>query len=190
MANRSREMPELLRIVLQSKIVTVSTEQTPKMSMDIRLDDLSGPEIIELLHEHLRSVRLHSPPESIHALDLEALRKPDITFWSVWQNSELLGCGAIKQLDARHGEIKSMRTVLSHRRTGVAARLMHHFIEEASRRSYERLSLETGSMTAFAPARSLYARFGFKVCEPFADYVLDPYSVFMTRELGDGTDGA
>ena len=158
--------------------------------MDIRVDDLSSAEIIQLLHEHLQSVRLHSPAESIHALDPEALRKPDITFWSVWQNSELLGCGAIKELDARHGEIKSMRTVLSRRRMGVAARLMQHIIEEAGRRSYDRLSLETGSMAAFAAARSLYARFGFKVCEPFADYVIDPYSVFMTREVGGGPHDA
>ncbi len=151
--------------------------------MDIRVDDLSSPEIIRLLHEHLRSVALHSPPESVHALGLEALRDPDITFWSVWQHSELMGCGAIKELDSRHGEIKSMRTASSHLQKGVAARLMRHILEEAERRSYERLSLETGSMDAFAPARSLYARFGFKPCGPFANYVEDPYSVFMTREV-------
>jgi putative acetyltransferase len=151
--------------------------------MDIRVDDLSGPEIIGLLHEHLQSVALHSPPESVHALDLEALRKPDITFWSVWQDSELMGCGAIKELDSRHGEIKSMRTVSLHLRKGVAARLMRHILEEAKRRSYERLSLETGSMDAFAPARNLYASFGFNPCGPFANYVEDTYSVFMTREV-------
>jgi putative acetyltransferase len=154
--------------------------------MDIRVDDLSSPEIIGLLHEHLRSVALHSPPESIHALDLAALCNPDITFWSVWQNSELMGCGAIKELNPRHGEIKSMRTVSLHLRKGVAAKLMHHIIEVAKRRSYERLSLETGSMDAFAPARSLYASFGFKPCGPFANYVEDPYSVFMTREVQGG----
>jgi putative acetyltransferase len=151
--------------------------------MDIRVDDLSGAEIIGLLREHLRSVALHSPAESVHALGLEALRKPDITFWSVWRSSELMGCGAIKELDSRHGEIKSMRTASSHLRKGVATRLMHHILEEARRRSYERLSLETGSMEAFAPARRLYARFGFEPCGPFAEYVEDPYSVFMTREL-------
>ena len=151
--------------------------------MDIRVDDSSGPEIIHLLREHLQSVALHSPPESVHALDLEALRKPDITFWSVWQGSELMGCGAIKELDSRHGEIKSMRTASLHLRKGVAARLMRHILEEAKRRSYERLSLETGSVDAFAPARKLYASFGFKPCGPFADYVEDPYSVFMTREM-------
>ncbi len=152
--------------------------------MDIRVDDLSGPEIIRLLHEHLQSVALHSPPESVHALGLEALRNPDITFWSVWQDSELMGCGAIKELDSRHGEIKSMRTVSLHLRKGVAVSLMHHILEEAERRSYERLSLETGSMDAFAPARSLYASFGFEPCGPFANYVEDPHSVFMTREVG------
>jgi putative acetyltransferase len=95
----------------------------------------------------------------------------------------LLGCGAIKELDSRHGEIKSMRTVAVHQRKGVASRLMRHIIEEAGRRSYRRLSLETGSMEAFAPARRLYAGFGFQPCGPFADYVDDPYSVFMTREI-------
>ena len=126
---------------------------------------------------------LHSPPESVHALDLEALRKPEITFWSVWQDSDLLGCGALKELDARHGEIKSMRTAAHHLRKGVAASLMRHMLEVAGQRSYRRLSLETGSMTAFAPARGLYTRFGFQSCGPFADYIEDPYSVFMTREL-------
>ena len=157
--------------------------QKRQVHMEIRIDDLSSPEIIQLLHEHLQSMALHSPPESIHALDIEALRSPDITFWSVRRDSALMGCGALKELDSRHGEIKSMRTVSLHRRTGVAARLLHHILEEARRRSYERLSLETGSMAAFAPARSLYASFGFKPCGAFADYVEDPYSVFMTREL-------
>lgn len=151
--------------------------------MEIRRDDLSGPEIAELLREHLHSAAQHSPPESIHALDIAALRQPDITFWSAWQGSELLGCCAIKELDSRHGEIKSMRTASAHLRRGVAARLMEHLIAEANRRAYARLSLETGSMAAFAPARSLYARFGFRPCTPFGDYVVDPYSVFMTREL-------
>ena len=151
--------------------------------MEIRLDDLSSPAVVGLLHEHLQSMSLHSPPESIHALDIEALRKPEITFWSVWQNAELMGCGAIKQLDSLHGEIKSMRTASMHLRKGVGAFLMRHILEEAKRRSYHRLSLETGSAKAFAPAHQLYARFGFHACGPFADYVEDPYSVFMTREV-------
>lgn len=151
--------------------------------MDIRVDDLTSPEVTRLLQEHLRSMTLHSPPESIHALPVEGLRKPEVTFWSVWQGAELMGCGAIKELDSKHGEIKSMRTVSTHLRRGVAATLMRHILDEAGRRSYRRLSLETGSMEAFAPARNLYRRFGFNPCGPFADYVEDPYSVFMTREL-------
>ena len=152
--------------------------------MEIRIDDLTSPEIIGLLREHLHSMTLHSPPESIHALDVEALRKPEITFWSVWDGSELMGCGAIKQLNPEHGEIKSMRTASAHLRKGVAAALMRHILDEAQRRSYQRLSLETGSMEAFAPAHRLYASFGFKECAPFADYMEDPYSIFMTKELG------
>jgi putative acetyltransferase len=151
--------------------------------MEIRKDDLSGAEIAALLREHLQSAALHSPPESIHALDIEALRRPEITFWCAWDGAQLLGCAAIKQLDPEHGEIKSMRTASAHQRQGVAHRLMTHILEEAMRRGYRRLSLETGSMAAFAPARNLYARFGFEPCGPFASYLEDPYSVFMTREL-------
>jgi putative acetyltransferase len=151
--------------------------------MDIRVDDLSGPEIAALLAEHLRSMYLHSPPESVHALDMERLRAPDITMWTVWEERELLGCGALKELDRDHGEIKSMRTATRHLRRGVASALMRHILGEARRRSYRRLSLETGSMAAFAPARELYRRFGFEPCGPFGEYIEDPNSVFMTREL-------
>lgn len=151
--------------------------------MEIKVDDLTGAEIHELLQEHLRNMHLHSPPESVHALDIEGLRRPEITFWTVWEDGELLGCGALKELDSRHAEIKSMRTSSRHLRRGVARHMLNHIIEEARRRGYSRLSLETGSADAFEPARSLYASFGFEYCEPFADYVEDPYSVFMTREL-------
>ena len=151
--------------------------------MNIKVDDLSGSDIRELLLEHLQSALLYSPPESVHALDVEGLKKPEITFWAAWENDELLGCGALKKLDSQHGEIKSMRTAAQHLRKGVATSLLIHIIEEARRRGYSRLSLETGSMEAFAPARKLYAGFGFTYCGPFADYVTDPYSVFMTREL-------
>lgn len=151
--------------------------------MEIIIDDLRGPEIQALLQEHLDRMKLYSPPESIHALDLEALRQPEITFWTVWENGDLLGCGALKELDAQHGEIKSMRTSARHLRKGVAKALLTHIIEEARQRGYKRLSLETGSHEAFAPARSLYAAIGFTYCEPFAEYHLDPYSVFMTMEL-------
>jgi putative acetyltransferase len=151
--------------------------------MDFRVDDLNGPEIAQLLQEHLQSMALHSPPESVHALDLNALRKPDITFWSAWQDDALVGCGALKELDPRHGEIKSMRTATLHLRKGVAAQLLAHIIKEAERRLYRRLSLETGSMEAFAAAHTLYAHFGFQHCAPFGTYIEDPYSIFMTREL-------
>jgi putative acetyltransferase len=151
--------------------------------MEIRVDDVTGPEIVALLVEHRRSMFLHSPPESVHALDLDALRRPDVTLWTLWEKEELLGCGALKELDPTHGEIKSMRTAASHLRKGVAARLMEHMLAEARRRGYRRLSLETGSPAAFDPARRLYERFGFQPCGPFAEYVEDPYSVFMTREL-------
>ena len=132
--------------------------------MDIKIDDLQGPEIYALLQEHLQSMARHSPPESVHALDIEALRKPEITFWTVWENGELLGCGALKELDSQHAEIKSMRTSSSHLRKGVAKKLLDHILAEAKRRGYSRLSLETGSMAAFEPARQLYANSGFTYC--------------------------
>ncbi len=153
------------------------------MRMEIKIDDLTGAEIAELLREHLENMAENSPPESRHALTLEQLRQAGITFWSVWSDTELMGCGALKELDPQHGEIKSMRTASNHRRKGVAAKLLEHILEEAKRRNYKRVSLETGSMDAFIPALNLYAKFGFKKCGPFADYIEDPNSVFMTKEL-------
>ncbi len=151
--------------------------------MQIRLDDLSGPEIRELLDEHLRDMALLSPPDSVHALDLEALRRPDITFWTAWSNGDLLGCGALQELDPRHGEIKSMRTAVAHRRRGVARALLRHIVLEAQKRGYRRLSLETGAVDGFQPAQQLYLSFGFDYCGPFGGYKPDPNSVFMTRAL-------
>jgi putative acetyltransferase len=151
--------------------------------MHIRIDDLRGPEIAELLHEHLHDMHRVSPPESIHALDIDSLREPGITFWTIWDADILAGCGAIKELDPRHAEIKSMRTAATHRRRGVAKQLLQHLLNEAKQRGYARVSLETGSMDYFNPARALYASFGFEVCPPFGDYVADPNSVFMTKEL-------
>jgi putative acetyltransferase len=151
--------------------------------MKIRVDDLRGPEIQALIAEHLRGMQAITPAESVHAPDLAALRRPDITFWSAWEGNELLGCGALKELEPGHGEIKSMRTVVKHLRTGVAAAMLEHILAEARRRSYRRLSLETGAPEEFLPARTLYSRFGFGECGPFAGYGPDPNSVFMTREL-------
>lgn len=151
--------------------------------MKIAMDDLSGSAIAKLLQEHLQNLSAISPPESMHALNIDALRKPEITFWSAWDGEELVGCGALKELDSQHAEIKSMRTASAHLRKGVASRLLQHLINEAKRRNYRRLSLETGSMDAFEPARRLYAKFGFNNCGPFGSYVEDPNSVFMTKEL-------
>lgn len=151
--------------------------------MDIRVDDLSGPQIAALLEEHLADMHNLSPPESVHALPLEELRRAEVTFWSVWENDELLGCGALKQLDPQHGEIKSMRTASDHRRKGVAHALLRHILMEGRRRGYRRLSLETGSQPGFEAARKLYARAGCVACGPFADYTDDPNSFFLTLEL-------
>lgn len=151
--------------------------------MQIREDDLLGPEIETLLNVHLEGMAEHSPPESRHALDLDALRVPEITFWTAWEGTELLGCGALKEIAPGHGEIKSMHTYEHHRGKGVASTIVHHILNEARARKFKRLSLETGSMAAFAPAHELYKGLGFVDCSPFADYKLDPYSTFMTLEL-------
>lgn len=151
--------------------------------MEIRLDDLTGPEIQALLREHLRCMRLTSPPESVHALDLDGLRKPEISFWTIWNGSDLAGCGALKELNKEHGEIKSMRTAYAFQRQGIASQMLRHLIRESERRGYRRVSLETGSMKYFEPARNLYAGFGFQFCGPFGSYREDPNSVFMTMEL-------
>ncbi len=151
--------------------------------MYLKIDDLSGLQVAELVREHLQSMAIQSPPGSMHALGLESLRKPEITFWSAWEGDELVGCGALKELDRQHGEIKSMRTSSSHRGKGIAKGVLQHIIEEAKVRGYQRLSLETGSINAFEPARRLYISFGFQYCEPFADYIEDQNSVFMTKEL-------
>ena len=151
--------------------------------MNIIVDDLRGPEIRHLLQQHLDGMALHSPPESVHALDLDGLRRPDITFWTVWDGAELMGCGALKALDSRHAEIKSMRTATPHLRKGVARAMLLHILDAARGREYQRLSLETGSAQAFVPAHRLYASLGFDFCGPFAGYAEDPYSVFMTRAV-------
>jgi putative acetyltransferase len=149
----------------------------------IVVDDLSGPEIAEFLDEHVQEMRSLTPLESKHALDLDGLRQPEITFWSVLDGDILVGCGAIKRLDADHAELKSMRTTSARKRSGIASLLMEHIIAEASRMGFTRMSLETGAAEFFQPARNLYQKFGFAYCEPFADYTLDPHSVYMTRTL-------
>lgn len=151
--------------------------------MEIRVDDLRGAEIARLLEQHLQDMRRVSPPESVHALDLDRLRVPEITFWTVWAGNALAGCGAIKELAPDHGEIKSMRTAPEFRNRGVASLMLNHIIQEAKKRQYTRLSLETGSMAFFEPARRLYQKYGFAPCGPFSNYQEDPNSVFMTMQL-------
>lgn len=153
------------------------------MDLTIREDDLQGPEIVALLEQHLALMFSASPPESVHALDLEGLRGQDVTVWTAWRRGRLLGCGALKELEPGHGEIKSMHTAAAFRGQGVGAAILLHLLDEARGRGYSRVSLETGSMSAFASARSLYRRHGFSTCPPFGDYSDDPNSVFMTQTL-------
>jgi len=149
----------------------------------IELDDLGRAEVRALLGEHLTNMYALSPPESVHALSLEGLKSHDVTFWTVWEGDVLMGCGALKELDARHGEVKSMRTPATRRRRGAGRAVLEHILAEARARGYTRLSLETGSLKEFEPARKLYEAYGFTYCGPFGAYKEDPYSQFMTLEL-------
>jgi putative acetyltransferase len=151
--------------------------------VDVRIDDPRDPRITSLLEAHLLDAARHSPPESVHALDLVSLCNPGVTLWAAWDGERLAGCGALLELDARHGEVKSMRTAPEYLRRGIATRILENIVREARRRAYARLSLETGSMGAYEPARAFYEQNGFARCPPFAGYVLDPHSVFMTRRL-------
>lgn len=157
-------------------------------SLDIREDDLSSAVVRELVRTHLEAASAESPPCSTHALDVDGLLTPEVTFWTAWEGDDLLGCGALKELDPAHGEIKSMHTAEAHRRRGVGATILTHLLHEADRRGYRHVSLETGSRLTrtdmFAPARALYRRFGFRECPPFGDYRPDPNSTFMTLTLG------
>jgi putative acetyltransferase len=151
--------------------------------MQIKIDDLRGPEIALLLEEHLAGMRASSPACSVHALDIDALRKPEITFWSAWEDGELLGCGALKELNPQHAEVKSMRTSAKHLRKKVASNILQVLIDIATSRGCKKLSLETGAQPAFVPARTMYENFGFTYCAPFEGYWDDPNSVFMEKIL-------
>ncbi|MDQ0212496.1 GNAT family N-acetyltransferase [Arthrobacter bambusae] len=151
-------------------------------------DDPARADVHQLLSEHLADMFATSPAESVHALDHAALSSPSITFWTAREDGTLLGCGALKFIDSapgsgKQGEIKSMRTTASARGRGVATLVLNHILDEARRRNYERIFLETGAEDYFAPARRLYVRHGFTDCPPFADYTLDPNSVFMELRL-------
>jgi len=153
--------------------------------MQIKSDDLASGDVIALLEEHLVDMYATSPAKSVHALNIDALKDPAITFYSCWQKGELLGCAALRVLDIDHVELKSMRTASTVRNLGVGSALMQHIITVATQKNYQRISLETGAMDFFKPARALYQKFGFKFCQPFGDYHLDPNSLFMTYTPGN-----
>lgn len=151
--------------------------------MRIREGGLDEPGVIALLRQHLDAMHQFSPEDSVHALGAERLRAPDITFLSAWDGDHVMGCGALRELDASHGEVKSMRTADAYLRRGVAAAIVEHLIELARSRGYRRVSLETGSGPSFDAAHQLYARVGFVPCGPFGDYVDDEFSRFFTLDL-------
>jgi putative acetyltransferase len=152
-------------------------------AMKILLDDLSHPDVQALLHDHLKSMHENSPEGSVYALDLSGLRAADVSFWVAWDKSDILGCGALKELSSTSGEIKSMRTHKNHLRKGVAACLLEHIIKVARSRGYSLLSLETGSGPAFDPAISLYRRYGFENGEAFSDYEASEFNQFLHLNL-------
>lgn len=147
------------------------------------VDDLSSVEIADFLEDHIAEMRSVTPPESKHALDLDRLRSPEVTFWSAFDDGMLVGCGAIKALDFAEAELKSMRVAPSHRRRGLGSVILLHLLAEAKQRGFTRLSLETGAFEFFEPARRLYLAHGFEYCGPFGSYRPDHNSVFMTRLL-------
>src|SRR5262245_57870313 len=151
--------------------------------MRITEGDLDDPRLVALLRVHLTTARAATAPGSAHALDLGDLQAPDISVWAIWDDDTLVGVGALKRLSADHGEIKSMHTAQSMRRRGAGRAMLRHIIATARARGMSRLSLETGSWDYFEPARALYRSHGFLECPPFADYRLDPNSVFMTLDL-------
>lgn len=155
----------------------------------VQADDPASPDVQGLLARHLAFATDHSPPEDQHALDMDGLRNEDVSFFSIRMEGELLAVGALKRLDDSHLEIKSMHTAEGARRRGIARAMLDHLLHVARSRGCRRVSLETGSMEAFAPARALYESAGFRVCEPFADYRPSPNSVFMTLALGSARRG-
>ena len=151
--------------------------------MLIRVDDLQGPEIRLLLEEHLRNMHELTPPEQVFAFDATKLRAPDVTMWTVWDGDQLVGCGALKELSATAGEIKSMRTPAALRRRGAGRAILEHIIGVARARGYHDLFLETGAHPGFAAAHQLYASAGFQRCGAFGRYVATGNNVFMHLSL-------
>jgi len=145
--------------------------------------DFSDPRVVDLLHTHLTRARAETARGSAHALDLTGLQTPDISVWTIWDDDVLVGVGALKRLSADHGEVKSMYTAQSVRRKGAGSEMMRHIIAMARAGGMSRLSLETGSWDYFVPARAFYRSHGFVECPPFADYLPDKNSVFMSLAL-------
>jgi putative acetyltransferase len=145
--------------------------------------DLDDHRVIDLLRHHVTTARAATAPGSGHALDMAELRSPNVTLWTIWDEDTLLAVGALKRLSAEHAEVKSMHTAHEARGRGIGSAMLHHIIAAARERGFTRLSLETGSWDYFRAARRLYARHGFEECAPFADYVPDPNSVFMSLDL-------
>lgn len=153
------------------------------MAVTIQSANLDTPEFVALIETHAELMLSLSPPGSCHFLPMEGLRDPAVTVWEMRDGEALVGCGGLKELSATHGEIKSMHTLAAKRGAGLGRKMLEHVMDEANARGYQRLSLETGSMDGFKPSRSLYQSCGFEICPPFAEYVEDPNSVFMTRTL-------
>ena len=151
-----------------------------KRRLRFQVDDLLGAKTRELIAHHLAGMHANSPPESVHAFDVDKLKEPDVTFWSAWLDEELVCCGALKHLQADQGELKSMRVADAFLGQGFGRAMLEHLIAEARTRGMRSLWLETGSAPAFMPALRLYESAGFVRCRPFARYVDDPFSVFMT----------
>lgn len=153
------------------------------MPLEIRAGEVTSPDVVALLRDHLALMSALTPPESVHALDLAGLCAPDVSFFTAWEGQELVGCGALRELDATHAELKSMHTVARQRGRGVGKAMLDHLLALARARRYARVSLETGALAGFEAARALYAGAGFVECGPFGDYGPDPNSCFMTRSL-------
>lgn len=153
------------------------------MTIQIQTANLDTPEFAALIEAHAELMLSLSPPGSCHFLPMDGLRDPDVTVWEMRDGAALVGCGALKELSPTQGELKSMHTLASHRGAGLGRKMLDYILAEARARGYAKISLETGSQDGFKPSRSLYASNGFELCEPFADYVVDPNSVYMTLDL-------
>jgi putative acetyltransferase len=154
--------------------------------MRIEIDDITRPEVLALLEEHLSNMHELSPPEQVFAFDASKLRDPGVAFWTAWNEETLLGCAALKELSLTQGEVKSMRTPASRRRQGAGRALLNHILQVSRERGYRELFLETGRHPAFKPAQALYRSVGFRECGPFGSYTENGNSIFMSLQLNEG----